>query len=161
MFNTIFNRGKMAASFPKKRIAAGALIFNGDKILIVKPEYKDYWSFPGGVIESFESPSEGLKREVKEEVGLEVQVVKPFVIEYLKRLKKDKKDESLQFLFLCKLAKGEKFSNIDLAKGEISDYKFLPPKEAMKMISKRSAKRLKAGLKVLKNNGTLYLESKY
>jgi len=151
----------MKNSFPKKRMAAGALILNEGKVLIVKPTYKDHWSFPGGVIENLESPSEGLKREVKEETGLSVRVVKPLVIEYLKRLGKDRKDESIQFLFLCKLAKGEKFSGISLAKDEISDYRFVSVEKATKMISKWGAKRLKAGLENLKKNALIYLESEY
>ena len=44
-------------NLPKKRMAAGALIFNNqEEILFVKPGYKDHWSIPGGVIEKNESP---------------------------------------------------------------------------------------------------------
>lgn len=151
----------MINNLPKKRVASGALIFQRGKILIVKPKYKNYWSFPGGMIETFESPSQGLKRELKEETGLDIKVIKPLAIEHLIRRPKDPEDESIQFLFLCKLAKGEKFSNIKLARNEISEYNFVSINEAMEMTSERSAKRLKAGLESFKRDSIIYLESKY
>ena len=147
---------------PKKTIGTGALIFNQDKkILIVKPTYRDCWSFVGGIIEDFESPSNGLKREVKEEVGLNVYVVKPLVIEHLTKHNQEKQSESIQILFLCELAENENFSNIVLDEDEIAEYKFVHVNEAMNMISRRSANRLKAGLKSLEKDTLIYLENKY
>ena len=37
-------------------------------------EYKDGWEFPGGKIEEGESPQEALKREIKEELDITVNV---------------------------------------------------------------------------------------
>lgn len=45
-------------SLPKKRMGVGVLFFSGDKILILKPTYKDYWLLPGGAIDLNESPRE-------------------------------------------------------------------------------------------------------
>ena len=147
---------------PKKTIGAGALIPNQDKkILIVKPKYKDCWSFVGGIIEEFESPSSGLKREVKEEIGLNVNIVKPLVIEYLIKHSQEKQSESIQILFLCELAENENFSNIVLGEDEIAEYKFVQINEAMDMMNERSANRLKAGLKSLEKDTVIYLENKY
>ena len=37
---------------PKKRMGVGALFLSGkNDLLIVKPNYKDHWSIPGGVVE--------------------------------------------------------------------------------------------------------------
>lgn len=39
-------------------------------------EYKDWWEFPGGKIESGETQCEALKREIKEELNTEINIDK-------------------------------------------------------------------------------------
>jgi len=54
----------------------GALIFEDGKILLVergKEPLKGYWSIPGGIVETGEKLVEGIRREVAEETGLDVE----------------------------------------------------------------------------------------
>ena len=44
-----------------------------DHFLVVKPNYKDHWSLPGGAVEKDESPKHACLREVKEEIGIELE----------------------------------------------------------------------------------------
>ena len=63
------------AQLPGVVIAAGALITDpGGRVLIVKPNYRDHWTLPGGICEHGEPPHAGCRREVAEEVGLELPV---------------------------------------------------------------------------------------
>ncbi|MCP5099570.1 MAG: NUDIX hydrolase, partial [Chloroflexi bacterium] len=58
-------------SLPKKRMSAGALFFDElGRLLVVNPTYKPTWEIPGGAIELNESPYQGCKREIEEELGL-------------------------------------------------------------------------------------------
>ena len=62
-------------------IASGPVIIENNRVLLNK-EKKDYgitlWMFPGGEIEDFDSSlEEACKREVKEEMGLEIEIIRP------------------------------------------------------------------------------------
>lgn len=58
--------------------SVGALILYDERILIVKrasPPSIGKWSIPGGVIEIGETAEEAVRREVREEVGIDIQDV--------------------------------------------------------------------------------------
>ncbi len=58
-------------------VGVGAIIFNGNKVLLVKRGQRPAlgkWSIPGGLVELGESLDSAVRREVREEVGLEVKV---------------------------------------------------------------------------------------
>lgn len=60
------------ASLPGAIVSAGALIGDGAAgVLIVKPNYRDHWTLPGGICEFAESPRAGCLREVAEELGVD------------------------------------------------------------------------------------------
>ena len=52
---------------------AAALILRGDRILIAQRETL-LWEFPGGKIETGEDPRDTVRRELQEELGLQVEV---------------------------------------------------------------------------------------
>jgi len=59
------------------------LIFRDGEILLVErgqEPLKGYWSIPGGIVETGELLKDGIQREVREETGLEVDVVSMFEI---------------------------------------------------------------------------------
>ena len=56
-------------------IAAGALISDPvGRVLLVKPNYRDWWGLPGGICEFGEPPEDGCARELDEELGLVIPV---------------------------------------------------------------------------------------
>jgi 8-oxo-dGTP diphosphatase len=66
----------LSRQYPKKPVlGVGAVILNGDKILLEQRKNepsKGKWSVPGGLVELGESMEDAVVREVKEETGLDV-----------------------------------------------------------------------------------------
>ncbi|NCU37789.1 NUDIX hydrolase [Candidatus Saccharibacteria bacterium] len=56
----------------EKRMSSGAVALKteDDRVVVVKANYKRYWSLPGGVIDKGETPRVAAAREVHEEVGI-------------------------------------------------------------------------------------------
>lgn len=67
-------------------VGVGALIFNDEgKVLLAlrgkkAKNERGKWEIPGGAIEFGETLEEGIKREVMEEVGVEIEVVELFEV---------------------------------------------------------------------------------
>ncbi|RZM05104.1 MAG: NUDIX hydrolase [Pedobacter sp.] len=60
-------------ALPTKRGSAALVMRDGNMVLMVKDNYKDFWTFPGGVIDAGESPFVAALRETHEEVGVIVK----------------------------------------------------------------------------------------
>ena len=60
---------------PKKHFTASALIIENDKVLLAHHKKLDVWLYPGGHMEDTETPDEALVREVKEETGLDIEII--------------------------------------------------------------------------------------
>ena len=58
-------------------VGVGAVVWDGNRVLLArrgKPPAQGIWSLPGGLIELGESAAEAVRREVREECGIEVEV---------------------------------------------------------------------------------------
>lgn len=63
---------------PEVRAAVGVIESNGRMLITRRPDdglLGGLWEFPGGKIEAGESPEAALEREIREEVGLDVEVI--------------------------------------------------------------------------------------
>jgi ADP-ribose pyrophosphatase YjhB (NUDIX family) len=68
----------------------GALILKRDRILMAqrgKEPLKGSWSLPGGALETGESLADGVRREVREETGLDIRTLG--VLEIFERIMRD------------------------------------------------------------------------
>ena len=87
------------------RIAVKSFIVNDkNELLLIKREDKDshcpgIWEIPGGRLDLGEDPFEGLKRETKEETGLDIEVLNPLNVHHFTR---DDGQKITMITFLCK-----------------------------------------------------------
>jgi ADP-ribose pyrophosphatase YjhB (NUDIX family) len=90
----------------------GAVILRRDRVLLVRrgrEPLKGMWSLPGGVLGAGERLQDGIRREVREETGLEVQPIGVF--EVFERLSRDRRGR-LEYHYvlidyLCRVTGGE------------------------------------------------------
>lgn len=144
-------------SLPRKRMAAGALFRDADgRILLVKPAYKDGWDLPGGVVEEDESPKAACRREVREELGLELAIGRLLVVDY--NTATDVRTESLMFIFEGGALSAETVARISLPEAELTTFHFFNPAELPEAMSPRLRRRVRRAWEQLTNGGDVYLE---
>ncbi|MBO0888276.1 NUDIX domain-containing protein [Candidatus Bathyarchaeota archaeon] len=110
----------------------GALIVNTEgKILLAKShKWFDKYTLPGGHIEIGETMEDAVKREVKEEVGLDVEVIEFLLMQEAIFAKEFwKKKHFIFFDFLCKIGDQQ----VKLDQDEIQDYTWVYPGAAFNL----------------------------
>lgn len=97
------------AFYQNSKPTATAVLIEDGKVLMTKRNAeprKDTWNLPGGFLESGEDPIEGLRREIREELGVEIEV-KDFLGFFM-----DKYDfadityDTLNLAWICTVASG-------------------------------------------------------
>jgi ADP-ribose pyrophosphatase YjhB (NUDIX family) len=142
---------------PKKRMGAGALIFDENgRFLLVNPTYKKLWEIPGGVVEANESPAQACVREVREELGLDIELKRLLLVDYLRD--SPEKIEALMFIFQGPRLTSAEMETIQLQAEELSEYRFCTIYEAMSLLNPRLGRRMQRSLEALVENGPVYVE---
>jgi len=121
-------------------VATGAIIENiktGKILLLKRSKTKDFsadiWEYPTGRMNQFETPEEGLRREILEETGLEIDIVKLINTFHIFRGEKTAENELVGIMYWCQ-------TNNERAKisEEHSDFVWVTVKEALQMVTKPS-----------------------
>ena len=96
----------MVKKMERTRVA-GIIFINGKialmhrKDVLKRPEMPEYYTIPGGGLEEGETEEEGTKREIKEEFGIEVKIVKK-----LYEMKSTKFNQK-EIFYLCEYVSGK------------------------------------------------------
>ncbi len=114
-------------------VAVGAVIEHTDsgKILLMKraatADYlPDIWEDLMGRVKQFEEPADALKREVREECGLEVEILKPLAIFHDYRGEITAENEWIGITYWCKAS-----SDRVVLSNEHSAYRWVSPQHAL------------------------------
>ena len=116
-------RWTMSFSHPRFAVTAGAVITDKNgRVLLLKHRFRpgSGWGMPGGYLEKGEQPQAALKRELREEAGLEVEDIR------LVTTRTFKKPKQVEIVFRC-LAIGEPQQlNYEIEKAQWFDSDKLP-----------------------------------
>jgi len=160
MTKDMLPRMEFLNSLPKKRMSAGAIIRNSEaKVLFVKPNYRDTWLVPGGVVDADESPKQASEREVLEEIGLTLKVSNILTMVYSHPLTDN--IESLSFMFDGGVLSQQQIDAIYYQDAEIERHSFLSLEEAQPLLTKGFALTIENALVGLEQNRCIYFEKDF
>ena len=122
----------------KQRLIVCALISKNEQFLFIKQNkkggaYPDTLHIPGGGIELGEDIVDALKREIREEVAIEVKVITPFDFYYDTIYYKGEMTQLIFLRFLCDYDSGEVKAGSDakeffwIKKEDVLNYNHNPP----------------------------------
>ncbi|MFG2292230.1 NUDIX domain-containing protein [Streptomyces sp. NPDC048603] len=136
------------AAQPAPLVAAtGVLLDGAGRVLLLTPSYKEGLELPGGTVEDTEVPEEGLARELKEELGLDVPVGRLLAVDA--RSPGELGRSLVAHVHLVGPLTDEQATGLSFADGEVAEAHWHTPEEAVRLLPERVAPRLRAALAAL------------
>ncbi|MGH3678892.1 MAG: NUDIX domain-containing protein [Natronosporangium sp.] len=141
---------------PRKRVSADVLVRDSaGLLLLVDPKYKPDWDTPGGMAEANEPPQETVRRELREELGLDIAVGGLLCVDWV--APHGPWDDLLAFVFDGGELTGDQISEIRLHDQELAAYEFCTPAQAQRRLRPYVWRRIAAALEALRVGRTVYL----
>jgi len=136
-------------------LSAGGLITDpAGRILLVKPNYRDHWTLPGGICEHGEPPHAGCARELAEELGLELSVGPLLAIDWSQPFGRQSRP-IVHFVFDGgTLPDG---AGIALQGEELDEFRFTDPGDIARYLAPFGVRRAEAALAGRACGATVYL----
>lgn len=156
---TFTDRATWFASLPTMHGTAAALFLSPEgEILLVKPNYRPLWSLPGGVLEENEPPHVGCAREVREELGLSVDIGRLLVVDWV-AADGDQPRPLIAFVFDGGILASAS-EEIILQESELDEWRFVPADDVGAYLPPWTASRVTEALGVRSGGGgAVYLTS--
>lgn len=114
--------------YPTPKVDVRAGVFRGDEVLLVKEATDGNWSLPGGWADEQESPSESIVREVREESGYDVRVMKLAALKdrSLHPYTPPRLEHVYKLFFVCELIGGAATISIETTAAKFFPFDRLP-----------------------------------
>ncbi|MFG1807400.1 NUDIX domain-containing protein [Streptomyces sp. NPDC049040] len=108
---------------PEKLTAsAAALLTDGEgRLLVVKPTYKSGWNLPGGHVDEGETPRDACRRELREELALDVEPGRLLVHAFMAGHGRS----HVYYVFEGGALTSEQQGSIVLQEEELAEYRFI------------------------------------
>jgi len=128
---------------PRKRVSADALLRDENgRILLVDPGYKPGWDLPGGMAEANEPPADTARRELREELGLEVHLGALLCVDWVPP--HGPWDDLLAFIFDGGVLGPAALAGLRIADGELTAFEFCDEGQAKERLQPRVWRRVSA-----------------
>jgi 8-oxo-dGTP diphosphatase len=113
--------------------AAGIILNSGGQVLLLKHRFRpgSGWGIPGGFLELGEQPDEALRRELREEIDLELNNVRLFTVRTFTRQKQ------IEVVFVARASGSTESRSTEIERGEWFSSNSLPaglPSDQKKLI---------------------------
>jgi nucleoside triphosphatase len=120
----------LTQTYPEATV--GALVVNekGEVLIVRSHKWGSKYTVPGGHIELGERAEDAIRREVKEETGLDAEPVELLIVQQAIYPKGFHKHE--HYIFMDYVLKA-KSSKVELDGRELQDYVWVKPEEALKL----------------------------
>ena len=133
----------MKREYPKYPLAAvGAVLKKGGRVLLVKRRFdpgKGKWSIPGGLVELGERVKDAVKREIYEEVGLEIKLIK--LIDVIDNITRDE-DGRIRYHYILVDYLAVPTKGVPRRNKEVLDLGWFTPEEAAKLNLTKTSRHL-------------------
>jgi 8-oxo-dGTP diphosphatase len=114
--------------YPVVPVSVDCVVLKNRKLVLIKvdekkkPYLKDKYVLPGGFVNVGETLKNAAVREVKEETGLKVKVIK--MVNVYDNPKRDPRGHAISIAFFCKVIDGKVYR-----RGETKEIEFFSPRE--------------------------------
>jgi 8-oxo-dGTP diphosphatase len=141
----------------RKRVGADVILRDTHgRILLVDPKYKPDWDLPGGMAEANEPPHEAVRRELKEELGLDLHVGDLLCVDWISP--HGPWDDSVMFIFDAGSLTLEQIANIQLLDGELAEFRFCAEEELPRLLRSSLWRRAETAIEALRTGRARYLQ---
>lgn len=141
----------------RKRVAAKVLIRDENgAVLLVNPNYKEFWDLPGGMAEANEAPRLAAQREVLKELGIELTIGRLLALDWAGP--QGPWDDQLVFTFDGGVLVAEDQRRLQVSDPELSSFEFVAVDDAGTRLRADVADRLVRTLAAVGTAGASYWE---
>ncbi|WP_239334293.1 NUDIX hydrolase [Frankia sp. CiP3] len=148
------------ATLPHSIAGAAALFHDPDgRVLLVQPSYRDdTWLIPGGHMDPGEYPWDTARREIKEELGLDVHPGRLVGVDWVPP-QEDGRPALVNFLFDGgPLTAHDAGRSLCLQTDELTAWRLCAPDEYDQFLAPYMARRIRACMHALRTGRTVYLQ---